>query len=87
MYSIIHTNVNNQAWKAQTYKFGGRNSHIEALERHLQAILCTSYQPQRYEELLREQVKHINRGSQIFDAYKKSQSILRRLQKVFVPVC
>lgn len=43
-----------------TYKFGGRNSHIKALECHLQAILSTGYQPQCYKELLRgTEVQHV----------------------------
>lgn len=44
----IHTNL-----LKGTYKFWRLNNHIEALERHLQTILCTGYQPQRYKELLR----------------------------------
>lgn len=43
----IHTNL-----LKGTYKFWRLNNHIEALERHLQAILSTGYQPQRYKELL-----------------------------------
>lgn len=70
----------------QTYKFRGRNSHIKTLERHLQAILSTSYQPQGYEELLRaEEVEWRKPGDDEHTFLK--EFTLELLDSVLVPAC
>lgn len=66
-----------------TYKFGGRNSHIKALECHLEAILSTGHQPQCYEELLRgTEVQYVTLIYWSY-AHKTNKSFTMRVCRAF----